>query len=207
LSAAALIPPPPSSALSATTEERTATEGSVASNSAVPLGPWRGKGLCGKDGIVAVTYASHGGRDDRFCRAVESAVRNNIPWEVLGWGVKWQGLSQKLHASLDYARSLDPDCIMLFSDAFDVLFTQVWVLAVVLCCKWACLIIVFSWQNLLSIKAGFEASGQNLVFAGECGCWPQVVQDQKRGFPKGSGHICNVVYPKSPTPCVFYTNR
>lgn len=98
----------------------------TASDSALPLGPWRGNGLCGKDGIVAVTYASHAGRDDRFCRAVESAVRNNIPWEVLGWGVKWQGLSQKLQASLDYARSLDPDCIMLFSDAFDVLFTQVW---------------------------------------------------------------------------------
>jgi len=93
--------------------------------SSVPLGPWRGKGMCGPNGIVAVTYATHGGRDDRFCRAVESAVRNKIPWEVLGWGLKWEGLSQKLQASLDYVRQLDPDCVMLFSDAFDVLFTQV----------------------------------------------------------------------------------
>ena len=57
--------------------------------------------LGGKDGIVALTYASHKGRDDRFCRAVESAVRENVPWEILGWGVKWEGLSQKLQASLD----------------------------------------------------------------------------------------------------------
>lgn len=113
-------------ALSAPLSPKIETNRVAIADPALPLGPWKGNGLCGKDGIVAVTYASHGGRDDRFCRAVESAVRNNIPWEVLGWGVKWQGLSQKLQASLDYARSLDPDCIMLFSDAFDVLFTQVW---------------------------------------------------------------------------------
>jgi hypothetical protein len=61
-------------------------------------------------------------------------------------------------------------------------------------------IALFCPQDLLAIKAGFEAANRELMFAGECGCWPQVVQDQKRGFPKGSGHICNVVYPKSPTP-------
>ena len=117
-----------------------------------PLGPWRGRGQCGPKGIVAVTYASHGGRDDRFCRAVESAVRAGVPWEVLGWGVKWQGLSQKLQASLDYVRRLDPDCVLLFSDAFDVLFTQ----------------------ELDQILAGFRAARAPLLFAGECGCWPQV---------------------------------
>ena len=41
-------------------------------------GKGAGSGRCGKDGIVALTYASHKGRDDRFCRAVESAVRNGI---------------------------------------------------------------------------------------------------------------------------------
>ena len=140
----------------------------------------RGKGKCGPDGMVAVTYASHGGRDDRFCRAVESAIRNQVPWEVLGWGIKWEGLSQKLQASLDYVRGLDPNCILLFSDAFDILFAE----------------------GLSAIKAKFEKTGAKLLFAGECGCWPQVVQDQQRGYKK-KGHICNDLYPASPTPYKF----
>lgn len=44
--------------------------------------------------------------------------------QVLGWGEKWLGLSQKLQASLDYVRALDSDCILLFSDAFDIMFTS-----------------------------------------------------------------------------------
>ena len=51
-------------------------------------------------GIVALTYASHPGRDDRFCRSLESAIRNGLDLRVLGWGVKWEGLSQKLGAAL-----------------------------------------------------------------------------------------------------------
>ena len=31
----------------------------------------------------------------------------------------------------------------------------------------------------------------------------QVVQDTKRGFPKGSGKVCNELYPESPTPYRF----
>eukprot|EP00616_Rhizochromulina_sp_CCMP1243_P009141 CAMPEP_0118986668 /NCGR_PEP_ID=MMETSP1173-20130426/42590_1 /TAXON_ID=1034831 /ORGANISM="Rhizochromulina marina cf, Strain CCMP1243" /LENGTH=438 /DNA_ID=CAMNT_0006937465 /DNA_START=101 /DNA_END=1414 /DNA_ORIENTATION=- len=134
---------------------------------------------CGPDGIVAVTYASHGGKDDRFCRAVESAILNGVPWEVLGWGEEWLGLSQKLQASLDYAKSLDEDCILLFSDAFDVLFTS----------------------DLKEIKQKFLTMQKPLVFAGECGCWPQVVKDKDRGLPEGT--ICNTLYPPSPTPYRF----
>jgi hypothetical protein len=36
--------------------------------------------------LHAVTYASHGGRDDRFCRALESAVRHEVDLIILGWG-------------------------------------------------------------------------------------------------------------------------
>jgi hypothetical protein len=36
--------------------------------------------------LHAVTYATHGGRDDRFCRAVESAIRNDYDLVILGWG-------------------------------------------------------------------------------------------------------------------------
>lgn len=44
--------------------------------------------------------------------------------QILGWGVPWKGLSQKLQASWDAVKDLDPDCIIMFSDAFDVLFTS-----------------------------------------------------------------------------------
>ena len=36
--------------------------------------------------LYAVTYASHGGRDDRFCRAIESAIRHEVDLIILGWG-------------------------------------------------------------------------------------------------------------------------
>jgi hypothetical protein len=74
--------------------------------------------------LHAVTYASHGGRDDRFCRAVESAIRHDVNIIILGWGVKWIGLSQKLEAAHDYASSLPSEDIILFTDAFDVMFTN-----------------------------------------------------------------------------------
>lgn len=82
------------------------------------------EGSQGGSRIHAVTYASHGGRDDRFCRAVESAVRHDIDLVILGWGVKWTGLSQKLEAAHSYVKSLPGDDIILFTDAFDVLFTD-----------------------------------------------------------------------------------
>ena len=72
--------------------------------------------------LHTVTYASHGGRDDRFCRTVESAIREGHDLVILGWGEKWKGLSQKLSAAYDYALSLPPQDVILFTDAFDVLF-------------------------------------------------------------------------------------
>lgn len=74
--------------------------------------------------LHAVTYASHGGRDDRFCRAVESAIRHDVQLIILGWGVKWIGLSQKLEAAHHFAASLPPEDIILFTDAFDVMFSN-----------------------------------------------------------------------------------
>lgn len=125
---------------------------------------------CGRDGIVALTYASHHGRDDRFCRALESAVRNGIDLEVLGWGVPWEGLSQKLAAALDAVRRLPPDCVVLFSDAYDVLYAR----------------------DLASVAVDFRALGRPLVFSAECGCWPHVLRDR--------GRTCRDKFPPSPTP-------
>ena len=123
--------------------------------------------------IHAVTYASHGGRDDRFCRAVESAIRHDIDLVILGWGVKWIGLSQKLEAAHSYVKALPSSDIILFTDAFDVLFTE----------------------KLSNINEKFitlsNKTNSKIIFSAECGCWPHVMEDK---------NICLIKYPKSPTP-------
>ena len=123
-----------------------------------------------RDGFVALTYASHGGRDDRFCRAMESAIRNGIDLHVLGWGVPWEGLAQKVTAARRVAAGLPEDCVVLFTDAFDVLFTD----------------------TVPNILRKFEAIGHPLVYSAECGCWPGVMVDR--------GRSCVEEYPPSPTP-------
>ena len=72
----------------------------------------------------AVTYASHTGSDERFCMAMESAARHKINLTILGWGVPWRGLFQKLEAAMILAESVPSDDVILFVDAFDVLFTN-----------------------------------------------------------------------------------
>lgn len=119
--------------------------------------------------LHAVTYASHQGRDDRFCRAIESAVRHNYELVILGWKVPWKGLAQKLDAAYKYSLTLPDDDLMLFTDAFDVLFTD-------------------QSEKILRI---FLNRGYKILFAGECGCWPHIMENPK---------ICRDMYPVSPTP-------
>eukprot|EP00603_Paraphysomonas_imperforata_P007361 CAMPEP_0114413500 /NCGR_PEP_ID=MMETSP0103-20121206/889_1 /TAXON_ID=37642 ORGANISM="Paraphysomonas imperforata, Strain PA2" /NCGR_SAMPLE_ID=MMETSP0103 /ASSEMBLY_ACC=CAM_ASM_000201 /LENGTH=370 /DNA_ID=CAMNT_0001581581 /DNA_START=195 /DNA_END=1308 /DNA_ORIENTATION=+ len=123
--------------------------------------------------LHAVTYASHGGRDDRFCRAIESAVRHEVDLVILGWGVKWKGLSQKLEAAQSFANALPKDDIILFTDAFDVMFTN-------------------DPKHIMETYQSLTSEGKDIIFAGECGCWPHVTIDH--------GRPCFEKYPVSPTP-------
>jgi len=127
--------------------------------------------LC-KDGIVALTYATHPGKDDKFCKAVESAIQHEVPLRILGWGKKWKGLTQKLEGSLEALRLLPPSCTIVFTDAYDVLYSD----------------------GLAGIKSKFSSMGEPVLFSGECGCWPQIARDN------GKGSICLDDYPTSPTP-------
>lgn len=106
--------------------------------------------------LHAVTYASHHGRDDRFCRSVESAIRHDYDLVILGWGVKWRGLSQKLEAAHAYAASLPEHDLMLFTDAFDVLYTS----------------------EANKIVETFLSRNYSILFAAECGCWPHIMEDE-----------------------------
>lgn len=112
--------------------------------------------------LHAVTYASHGGRDDRFCRAVESALHHKFDLIILGWGVKWQGLSQKLEAAHAYAASIPKDHVLLFTDAFDVMFAN----------------------TPDHVLTEFYAMNARIVFGAECGCWPHVMDDPPACFTK-----------------------
>jgi len=123
--------------------------------------------------VHAVMYASHQGRDDRFCRAIESAVRHNVSVVVLGWGVKWTGLSQKLEAAHAYASSLSPKDIILFTDAFDVMYAT----------------------GLEPLKRNFLGFKADIVFGAECGCWPHIMINESLCFSAANGG-----YPASPTP-------
>jgi len=119
--------------------------------------------------LHSVTYATHGGRDDRFCRAVESAIRNKYDLVILGWGDKWLGLSQKLKAALAYAKSLPDEDMLLFTDAFDVLYVS----------------------DSEHVTTEFAKLKSDIVFSGECGCWPHIMEP---------GNPCFNSYPKAPTP-------
>eukprot|EP01031_Cornospumella_fuschlensis_P037067 gene37067-44988_t len=119
--------------------------------------------------LHTITYASHSGRDDRFCRAVDSATRASYNLTILNWQVPWEGLAQKLTAMDRYLQDLPEGDIVLFSDAFDVLYTM-------------------PSETLLRM---FVLRGYRVLFAGECGCWPHIVEDPK---------ACTEGYPKAPTP-------
>ena len=41
--------------------------------------------------LHTITYASHSGSDEMFCRSVESAILNQVNLTILGWGERWQG--------------------------------------------------------------------------------------------------------------------
>ena len=120
------------------------------------------------------TYASHAGRDDKFCESLKSAVRMEIDLEVLGWGLKWRGLQQKFQAVLSVLRVVPAECVVVFNDGHDVLYVQ-------------------SADHILAnYRQVAHATNASIIFSAECGCWPQVIRDK--------GRTCRDEYPRSPTP-------
>ena len=151
---------------------------SIPPKSSFPVAPMLSVSVSPTDQISSpklhvTTYATHGGRDDRFCRAVESSIRSGIDLVILGWGEKWHGLSQKLEAAHQFAADLPVDDLLLFTDAYDVLFLDDGAN------------IVKSYQSFVS------GTHRPIIFSGECGCWPHVMVNRKACFSD---------YPKAPTP-------
>ena len=72
--------------------------------------------------MKVVTVATH--PDRYFNSLLDSAKKNNIDITVLGMGQKWQGFKWKLTLMKDFLKNNKPDEIIVFIDAFDVIFLQ-----------------------------------------------------------------------------------
>jgi hypothetical protein len=70
--------------------------------------------------LVTVATHSHG----YFPWLVESCKRYKTELKVLGWGEKWQGFTWRFGLMIDYLKSLDPNEIVCFIDAYDVILLR-----------------------------------------------------------------------------------
>jgi hypothetical protein len=123
--------------------------------------------------LHVLTYASKSVAP--LCRFLRSALHNDVSPTVLGLGSGNHKLGFKISSVLEYVQNeADSNDIILFTDAYDVLFVG----------------------GEKEILKRFEELEQDdfVVFTGEKGCWPYL-----DGRPNGR-HICNNVYPPATTP-------
>ena len=78
---------------------------------------------------------------------LESAKRNNIDITILGWGQKWNGFVWRFKLIKEKLKSLDPKEIVMFFDAYDVIFLK----------------------NESEILKNFLSYKKNIVFGAVCG--------------------------------------
>ncbi len=69
-----------------------------------------------------VTVATHS--QGYFEYLLQSCKRNNIHLDILGWGMKFNGWVWRLNLIRNYFNSLDPEEIVCFIDAYDVIILQ-----------------------------------------------------------------------------------
>ena len=72
--------------------------------------------------VKLVTIATHS--ESYFPWLQESCKRYNTNLEILGWGEKWQGYSWKFTLMLNYLEKLNPEELVCFVDAYDVLLLR-----------------------------------------------------------------------------------
>lgn len=72
--------------------------------------------------VRLVTVATHS--QFYFPWLLESCKRYNTKIEVLGWGEKWKGFTWRFSLMIEYLKSLDPEEIVCFIDAYDVILLR-----------------------------------------------------------------------------------
>ena len=117
--------------------------------------------------LPSFRYATHNGRDDKFCRYLRSAANFRVPVKILNWGGKHKGNGNKLVITVAELANLDPCDVVIFSDAFDVLYAQ------------------GAEHIVASVHKHVVHGGVPLLMSAECGCWPQIVYDHGRDICEG----------------------
>lgn len=123
-----------------------------------------------QDTVVFFTYANFNGSDDKFCRFLESAAQNRIDMTVLNWGGEHRGNGNKLVFTRKAIATMNPCDVLIFSDAFDVLYAE----------------------NAEEIRKKYMSINAPIIVSAECGCWPFIAH-------KNGDDICLNQFPKSPT--------
>ncbi|KMS94530.1 hypothetical protein BVRB_020490 [Beta vulgaris subsp. vulgaris] len=137
--------------------------------------------------LTLLTFASH--QADFLCRLLTSAVLNGISVKVLGYdNNRKDPLFRKVTMTLAELKKRQPDEIIMFVDAFDVVIVIEIVLSIDI------LFDCFKTGNAETIVSEFLQTKSDVVFAAEKGCWPFM-----DGRPEGE-YICQQKYPESPTP-------
>eukprot|EP00288_Rhodomonas_lens_P020422 CAMPEP_0177692542 /NCGR_PEP_ID=MMETSP0484_2-20121128/1908_1 /TAXON_ID=354590 /ORGANISM="Rhodomonas lens, Strain RHODO" /LENGTH=345 /DNA_ID=CAMNT_0019203265 /DNA_START=105 /DNA_END=1139 /DNA_ORIENTATION=- len=107
----------------------------------------REKGSCLKFYTVASQPTS------KFCMLLRTAVVAGVDLNVLGMGLEYAGNEMKLRYMVDELASVPPDCVIVFIDAYDVLFAN-----------------TPPQQTLARYRQMTRQSGDQLIFSAECNC-------------------------------------
>ena len=114
--------------------------------------------------ISVVTFASDA--NSVFCDTVFTAALQGLDVTVLGIGKPYQGNYQKLTAARAHLTTLDPDRLVLFVDAYDVLFAA-------------------NEVDILERYASLHVPPGRVVFGAESGCFPDWMAPFGRSFCEG----------------------
>ena len=123
--------------------------------------------------LRVLTYATKA--TPMLCDCLLIALQNKIPLTLIGFGEEYKGNFQKLTGARDVVATLPPNTLVLFADAYDVLYSG-------------------GSETLLSGYRKLSVPPSKVLFMGERGCWP----DWDMGPP--GRKWCLHTYPKSPTP-------
>ena len=123
--------------------------------------------------LRVLTYATKA--TPMLCDCLLVALRARVPLTLIGFGEAYHGNFQKLTGARDVVASLPRDTLVLFADAYDVLYSA----------------------GADALRDGFAAlrvPPSRVLFMGERGCWP----DWDMGPP--GRRFCLQAYPNSTTP-------
>lgn len=163
-------------------EQRTRQHGAIADSLDRGLaGSREAPGSTASD-VVLLTYASDTGRDTNFDYSLVSAARTGLPVRLLGFGEPWRGLTSKFIGVLAELARIPPDTLVVFADAFDVLY--------MVAPDGDAAAVAGLFRSRFESVAGARQAA--FVFGGELGCWPYL--DGRRDGER----LCEEVYPRAP---------